>query len=360
MLGAITFFSTTYLFSPLLNFLIFLVILFRCYKLKMHKINISNQQLLALGLIFVAAFISVINFMFVGPYSVEMDKSIIGAFPYIALILLSIGCAFFVVERDIKWLIVLIVFEVAIGLAELLYGVRSFFVPAIGETQLGDTSLLYYNRVFGLSLNSSVLAFKVLVLYVIWSLKILDMKSNVYTLLGGVLVTGLLITFSRTVIATVVCSFLIVNYKKIFKKKVFLIIILVIGLAALLNADAILEQLFRGKESDSSGRDLVFSHYLSMISDFPVFGNGSVKLWYSYSGGLFHAHNSYLQLVASNGLVISCIFLSGYMLFFKGYYIKILLPFFLYSVLQYGVWWGFVFNDIILFSLLFLMQRRGT
>ena len=150
MLGVIGFLSTTFLFSPIINFFIFIFVLFRCFHLKMHQIRIEKKQFLAVLIMWVAASLSVLNFWLVEPASSNMEKSILGEFPYLTMLIISLAVSFFAIYEDLKWVFILILVEIFIGLLEYGYGVRSFFVASAGETLVGETDLLYYNRVFGL------------------------------------------------------------------------------------------------------------------------------------------------------------------------------------------------------------------
>tara|TARA_Y100000588_G_scaffold251988_1_gene266525 strand:+ start:1049 stop:2140 length:1092 start_codon:yes stop_codon:yes gene_type:complete len=358
MLGVIGFLSTTFLFSPIINFFIFIFVLFRCFHLKMHQIRIEKKQFLAVLIMWVAASLSVLNFWLVEPASSNMEKSILGEFPYLTMLIISLAVSFFAIYEDLKWVFILILVEIFIGLLEYGYGVRSFFVASAGETLVGETDLLYYNRVFGLSLNSSVFAFKILVAYVIWSSGVLRFPPKFNKFIIAVLVIGLVISFSRTVLFSVVVSFAIVHYKYILKDNRVRVVVGIFLALSIVNVDYIIEQVGRGRSSDYSGRDFVYTYYYNFIVDNPLFGNSGVKLWYELSNKLYHAHNSYLQLFSSNGIVIATIFLVGYLLLFKGYVFKLLLPFLIYSLLQYGLWWGFVFHDIIIFSIFFVVYRE--
>ena len=68
-------------------------------------------------------------------------------------------------------------------------------------------------------------------------------------------------------------------------------------------------QLFRGREGvDLSGREDIWQFYINFIRENLFWGNGSFKLLEPVEGN--HAHNSYLQLVSTNGLFLAFLFLS--------------------------------------------------
>nr|WP_196939971.1 hypothetical protein [Sphingobacterium pedocola] len=141
-------------------------------------------------------------------------------------------------------------------------------------------------------------------------------------------------------------------------KKIF--IIAAVSIASLymlfVNWDLVLDQVFRGKtEVDLSHRDEIFYFFITFIKENIFFGNFAQKLWYSPSfNELYHAHNSYLETLASAGLFLSIIILilvANLVLKNKNS-IKFILPMLVYSLSQYGILWGVSFFDIIFFAIL--------
>lgn len=352
MLGVIVYLSTTFAFSPVLNLLLPFFFIIRLWLSGTKGYVISRYHKLSIVSMLIATILSVIVFVLFDAKVVNMEKSIIGEFPYVALLFVSLLTGFLFKKRDIQIIAIFIVIEILVGLLEYYYGVSSFFIANRGETSFGETNLLYYNRVYGLSLNSSVFAFKVLLLYVIFTLGFFRDFQKYHVLLISLIVVGLLITFSRTTIMSIMISFLIVNCKRLFVNRYFFLFVILVLFSGVYYHEELINQFFRGKSQDMSGRDFVFNYYIGFILDNPIIGNSGSKLWFEYGEKLFHAHNSYLQLLSSNGFLISIfVFLSyGFLLKFKG--AALFLPIFIYSLFQYGFGWGFVFHDIVVFSLL--------
>src|SRR5690606_24964991 len=118
-------------------------------------------------------------------------------------------------------------------------------------------------------------------------------------------------------------------------------------------------QMNRGMEdADLSQRDVVLSKYYQFLSDNPLFGNGSYKLWMNINGGLYHGHNSFLQTFATHGVVIGLLFL--YLVFrnMNKYNFYYLLPIMVLSLFQYVIFWGVSFMDLMFFYFLFITKDR--
>ena len=108
----------------------------------------------------------------------------------------------------------------------------------------------------------------------------------------------------------------------------------------------------------SSGRKLIWINYLNFIEKDFWFGYGSDKLMFQLwvdkteSFKLIHAHNSYLMLLASNGVLISFLYFIVYLLLFKSKNYLALGVILLYSFGNYGIFWGFSYLDFIFIVLL--------
>ncbi|OPG69309.1 hypothetical protein B1219_28960 [Pseudomonas ogarae] len=361
MLGLLAFFSTIVFFSPVVNLLLLPIAFYRLFMTNYgrdlsflkawHKIGIL--------LLLLSAFLSVAVFAFVEPLIGNFEKSILGAFPYVVLILISllVGMAFR--RKDLMVVLFLISFEIAIGAAEYIVGVHSFFsVEFKGQTQIGDTELLYYNRVFGLSVNSSVYAFKVLVGFVILMAIRSELSRRVFLLCAAIIMVGLLTSFNRTAIVAVVISLMFyyaTNWRVMLSG-------CVVGCAlGAFYLSTIIENLTRGRgELDLSGRDFVFYEFFTILKQSPFFGNAAQKVWLQINDGLYHAHSSYLEFLVSNGIFISLLFFSGYYLLVLRGRMLAALPLLIYSVFQYGLLWGLVFNDVVFFGLMFYLLRAKS
>jgi len=348
MIGVVSFLSTVVFFGPTLLLLLLPFCFYLFFRNGVSRAHFSGVGGIGFLLICIAAFIAVLFFLLFEAQYENFDKSIVGAFPYILMVVASIVIGLTVSYRDLKIVLYLIVLEVIVGLAEYIVGVPSFFnVQARGLTDFGSTELLYYNRVYGLSYTPSIYAFKVLVGVVLLNAFLMNetISRRVYYCLMALMVAGLLVSFSRTTIVSVAVGLMVLHVKNWRW-----------GLAALMLAlagfvfyyDVVLQQFTRGSgEVDLSGRDFIFPIYVEVIEDFPLIGNAASKLWLDVGGRIYHAHNSYLQLFASNGILISLLFCFGYYLFVLRGRLVLALPILIYSTFQYGLFWGLSFHDII-------------
>lgn len=358
MLGLITFLSTIVFFSPVVNLLLLPIVFYRLF-LTSYGRNLSflgGGRKFGLLLLLLSALLSIAVFLFMDPLIDNFEKSILGAFPYVVLILvaLCVGMAFR--RKDLIVVLLLVFFEIFVGVAEYIVGIHSFFsVEYKGQTQIGDTELLYYNRVFGLSLNSSVYAFKVLVGFVILMAIKPELSRRVFLVCAAIIAVGFFTSFNRTAIVAAIISLMFyyaANWRVVLSG-------CVVGCAVgFFYLSSIVENLMRGKsELDLSGRDFIFHEFFTILSQRPLFGNAAQKVWLQINDGLYHAHSSYLEFLVSNGIFIS-------LLFFSGYYLSVLrgqmlaaLPLLIYSVFQYGLLWGLVFHDVVFFGLMFYLLR---
>lgn len=364
MLGLLSYLSTTFLISNkflILGIPIALVRILRDYKSYISQLRDPQTRYFYLFMSIAVLYITLIFFI-KDSATIEFQGLTI-IYPYLVSIPIVIAMALTVRRVDFIIILILFAIEVFVGIAEYSVGVRTFFSSAkafnVGITNFGDTNLLYYNVVYGLSDNSSVFAFKTLtvigILYVLSKTK--EIKDiHVYISILFVVV-ALLLTFNRTVLVAVgIFLFYILNVR--YKILLFFLICVAFSLFY----DNFVNQFFRGVEGniDLSGRDNIFHDYWLHIKEEPFFGNFGVKLWLDIDGKLYHAHNSYIELYASNGFIVSSLFLLSFFCFirFKSFR-AILLLFGVYSLFQYGVFWGISFSDLIFISLLiYLAQAR--
>lgn len=104
---------------------------------------------------------------------------------------------------------------------------------------------------------------------------------------------------------------------------------------------------------NSSGRKLIWLNYLQFIEKNPLTGNGSEKLYFTAKNKenqqveLIHAHNSFLELIGTNGLILGLMYLAMIILWWRGKNFPILITIIVYSFMQYGIFWGMSFLDVI-------------
>lgn len=114
------------------------------------------------------------------------------------------------------------------------------------------------------------------------------------------------------------------------------------------------------KDFNTSGRKLIWINYINQIESKPLFGNGSNKLMLlTYNGVtgenlLYHAHNSFLVLFATHGLILGCLFLLMVFLWWQKHNFAVLFAIIFYSLTQYGIFWGFSMLDVVFLYFLIL------
>ena len=372
MLGLIIFISTL-VFVPH-SFLVLGPIYYLFTKDRNKLINYKSQpiniNLLLIGLIVLLSFMNIL----MGSDSLSSFSQL---FPYTALMFLGYFYAQTIQKSDLKILIYLILFESFVVILQHFMGISTFFPQLIKEVVQPsdvDTSLLYYNRAYGLSANSSVAALKFFLGFLI--IDYLKLKGKLYLVIKILLLIGLYFTFNRTVLVVLfiymiarisipVLDVLVDLLDLKIKKKRFLITVLgsmafvLILLLAIDNLDNIVTQFTRNKGLDLSGRDLIWADFISFIKENPLFGNHSLKYYFTehYSGPI-HAHNSFLQVMANHGIIISILFFLLIVLNLTWRNVLFVFALILYSLFQYGIFWGVSITDIILFIILFRKQEE--
>lgn len=278
--------------------------------------------------------------------------------PYTLFIATSIYFSKLLNNKILKYVLFLVIFETIIGFIQYITKTPYFIKPLnLGQKSFGDSELMYYNKVYGLSTVTSIFALKIFsgILLTFY----LDFNKKIKSLIYLLLCLGLIFTFNRTAILSSILFLLIIKYINFknytYKGKIFLIFLSVLFLSVILvNSENIFNQFFRGKQIDMSSRDLVFPYYINFISDNLIFGNFFTKHWIELlPGQIFHAHNSFLQTFANMGLIFGLVF---FVFLFKNINytnFKYVIPILIYSLFQYGILWGVSYIDIIFFYLLF-------
>jgi hypothetical protein len=361
MLGLLAYLSTIVFFSPVVNLLLLPIVLYRLFFTRYGRdlTFLKATHKVGMLLLLLSAFLAVAVFTFMDPLVDNFEKSMLGAFPYVILILVSLIVGMVYRKTDLIMVLLLVFCEIAVGVAEYIVGTHSFFsVEYKGQTQIGDTELLYYNRVFGLSMNSSVYAFKVLVGFVILMAIKSELSRRVFLSCLAIITIGFVTSFNRTAIVAAVISLMFYygnNWRVVLGGSV------VVCGAGVLYLSTIVDNLTRGRgELDLSGRDFIFDEFLSVLARSPFFGNAAQKVWLQINDGLYHAHSSYLEFVVSNGIFISVLFFSGYYLLVLQGRMLAALPLLIYSVFQYGLLWGLVFHDVVFLGLMFYLLRSSS
>jgi hypothetical protein len=246
----------------------------------------------------------------------------------------------------------LIVVECLIVILEYFNGVPSFWVNK--QFSWEDSGLMYFTRPFGLGENSSVAAYNIflgLLLHEILEPK----KWIVGYVIQLILLCGILLTFNRTIIICCLVFFMLKNFstiKYIAKSKwaFGIILFLIMVFFGYHYWDIILNQFTRNSGSiELTGRKMVWGRYIKFISENLFFGNGTIKYFFEFDGRTFHAHNSYLQILATSGIFVFLLYIG---MIFKGVN-KSNFPFVcslaIAGLSQYIIFWGISIPDIMLF-----------
>ncbi len=269
-------------------------------------------------------------------------------------------------KKDFEVLVILILIEVVVAIIEYIVGVNTFFTwNPFYEHFDPENKLLYFSRPLGLSSNSSLLALKALISILL--IERFGLFKRFKWVAYGFLFSAFVLTFSRTVIFSVLIfyfllfvstflkdSFLHPLYKIKYFYNYFIIIFIIffLGVFFLINFSNVENQMTRNGKPILSGREMIWPQFKNFIEAHPVFGNHSKKLLVDYheSEQVAHAHNSYLETLASQGIIIFGFFL---LLIFLNLSVENFIFIFvllIYSLTQYGVFWGISLTDIILFA----------
>jgi hypothetical protein len=115
---------------------------------------------------------------------------------------------------------------------------------------------------------------------------------------------------------------------------------------------------------NTSGRILIWLNYLDFIEHHFYFGNGSNKLMMRVTNPetkeivLYHAHNSFLEIIGTHGIILAVFYLFLYFLWWGKTNLPILLAILFYSMAQYGIFWGFSILDAIFIYFLIVPKNN--
>jgi len=328
-------------------------------RLKSKKILKSDYYLLFF------LFLSVLIFIFGDGIRENISgKSKNDYLPYTIFIVTTIFFARFLNREVFKYIFIFILIEISIGLLEYVFGVPYIIEPLTkAETEFGSTDILYYNKVYGLSAVTSVFAQKVFIgILLLYFLKI-EKYIKIFLL---ICFTGLLITFNRTaIVSSLFFLGLIVmsSYKKMKFNYKFILIISFFIICAIVYKyiDILILQFFKGKSDiDYSGRDVIFENFWIFIQQNILFGNFVQKVWMELTAGkIYHGHNSFLETLASLGLILFILLIIYFLQIIKRKSLIYILPILLYSFFQYGILWGVSLLDIVFFFIIFSYHKYG-
>lgn len=273
-----------------------------------------------------------------------------------------LATAFALNREDAKVFLILTCLECFVGIAEYSMGITSF-IGADPEAFAGE-ELLYFKRVYGISGNSSTLSEKVLISSILlYNLR--DEFKRIFKIsILAVLLIGFFITFNRTAIIAFVFFAVCVFYQRYKNQKkrlrgviILLTVTCIIPLFFVFWSkfgDLISLQFSRGGDTESmlTGRPYIWSLFGKFISENFILGNGSVHLLVPYYSGMIHSHNSFIQLLADNGIILAVFYLINIAVRFNKNNWIYCLPFVIMSLAQYTLFWGFSMGDVFFFAFL--------
>jgi hypothetical protein len=324
-----------------------------CALLRLPKASrIPAIDVIFLCLIMAASSLNYIYGMGAAPDG-SVDRS-----PYFVAYIATYLIARVVTRTDLRVAVYLIAMEALFVYLEFALRVNTIFTFNPEYRHL-SIAALYFTRPFGLSDASSVIGYKLFMALLL--LDFTEISGRKRHLLQFILLPAFILVFNRTALVAYViylaCRWFIDRIQH--GPKLRDIAVGLIGGSALYYtyarvSDIIWSQFNRGKGSlDLSYRDVIWSNFLDFYQKVPLLGNGSSK-YYAYLpdyGTFEHAHNSYLELLVSNGIVISAIYLIWFILRTKRDRIIYILPILIYSFSQYGFFWGISFVDVLFLSI---------
>jgi hypothetical protein len=355
------------------HFVFFIAIVYVPLKKSIFRSSdFSNWVFVFILLIIIFSIANFIAHTFVAKKHEDLD-----IIPYTILMMGSYLIAISLEKKDLKFIVYLVCIECFFGYIQFVLGIKTFFSGIDTNSEIHDNSLLYYRSVFGLSDNSSSFAVKVLLAYLL--IYYIGWKGREATILKILLLGGLLVSFNRTSFVAVFLFHGIQFAQLLFKsaqqilslrvtKVVFFSLVICFFAIAIgiylvfINYEVILLQLTRSTgEIELTGREQTWMRYANYIQDHLLLGNGSHKylIYYDGSDKSYHAHNSFLQVFATHGIIIFSlhILLILFNINRRNFIFVIVLVF--YSITQYGIFWGISLTDII-FILFLLNKSNGT
>lgn len=336
-----------------------LAIIYSFFRYRSLTFNNTNDltflnKTLDISIIALIVMLSILNYFIghglSGISSGKVPSFLLLPFTYLIALLLD--------KRDIHIIITLTLIECLAVFAEYLYGVSTFFSSLERYNEIGSSDLIYYNKPLGLSYNSSIVAAKLFLAFLL--LDLVKIKTPLKVIFQLSILACIFLTFNRTVFLSIGIYIVLKNILKflssrftIIKWSVYLnigiVILITLALFSALFWEEILNQLTRKTGIvELSGRDRIWAHYFEFANNNFLLGNHSFKYYF----GEYHAHNSFLQLLTTNGILISLIYI--YLIVRNiniGNFVYVI-AIFSYCFFQYGIFWGISLMDILFFYIL--------
>lgn len=289
----------------------------------------------------------------------DATTSLKDVFPYFILLIPTYVIAMSFKRQDAKVLVLLIAIEAIVVMLERFAGVSTFDRNLPGYMVFTGGELAYFQRPLGLSDSSSIIASKLLLAWLL--IDYYKLKKWLFVSAKVLIGMAIIITFNRSVIMSLGVYWIFRNISHFLKLKYTLdnaikgllgALLVVVGLVVglIVKGESILNQFTRNQGTvELTGREYIWLDFIEFIKENLIFGNNSIKLWLD----TYHAHNSYIELIATNGIFISLlyfIFIYRNIKWSNGLYV---LPILIFGLTQYAFFWGVSIVDIILWVILF-------
>ena len=365
MLGLLTYLPTTAYFPQYFFIAVFLYVLIRdrgvfLDAFSQFQNNSSHKLNWNFLIIILIILLSTINRL------IHWDsvKTLGELFPYFLLLIPTYIIAIRFRKVDAIVLILLVAFESLFTIAQWKAGVSTFDTSLEGFVVFGDSELAYFQRPLGLSLNSSNIASKMLLSWLL--IDFFRLRSWKWNLIKGLILFGVYVTFNRSVIMALafylifsnIQSFLSLRYK--LENAVVGLIATITGLAGVgmvifYKGQEIINQFTRNQgKVELTGREHIWQDFLLFIQEHLVYGNNSIKLWMNG----YHAHNSFIELIATNGVFISFVYFTLVYRNIKLSNWVFVTTIFVFGLTQYAFFWGISLADIVLWVFLFQIVEQ--
>lgn len=315
-----------------------------------NKIHYSTPFQIVFIIIILSFLNEIIHLFFVGAPS-----SFIELIPYSLFILLTMWAARIVDEKVLRWMLWFTLIDIGSAIVQRIIGVNTFLPESMSDVAEMGGDLLYDLKVNGLNTNPSGLGYKAFLALLIYE-RFPQCRFCGKYLWYFICLLGIILAFNRTMLIASVAYFGIKLLKS--KNRVLIIPLVVLLLFYVLSdpdtAEFIVTQITRGGGSLSegnamSGREEVYAHYIQFCKDHFFLGNGSFKY---YLGEGLHAHNSFLQTMATNGIVITTLYIIMLLSTIRKQNYIYIIPFLVSAMTQSFILWGASYNDFIMYCLM--------
>jgi hypothetical protein len=359
MIGLLTYLPTT-AYVPQFFFLVaFFYVIVRerksfLYSVQEFRVNPKHPVNWNFLIIVLIIFFSIINRLIHWDSLSDVKQ----VFPYFILMIPTYVIAIGFNKMDAKVLIGLVTLEAIVVVLQWVVGVSTFDNSLDGYTVFEDHALAYFQRPFGWSSGSSIMATKLFLAYILldffkfrnklsWGVRLLLLLAIVFTFNRTVILSlGIYLVLSQSI------SFLKLNYK--LENAWLGLLSAIVGFISVvfvlvLKGKDIVGQLTRNTGTiELTGREYLWQDFYVFISEHLILGNGSMKLWLDG----YHAHNSYIELIATNGVIISILYFLFIYINIKASNWVFVIPILIFGITQYAFFWGISLFDILFFAFL--------